>query len=111
MANVYDITIDQGATFALSMLFRDSEEVPIDLTGATIEAQIRPDADSKNILANITCGIDEETTGRLLLSLDPEKTTNLNFETAAYDVLVTFPDGTAMRAVQGKVTLSKQITR
>jgi len=111
MASEHNISIDQGATFALAMVFRDASETPIDLATATVAAQIRPDAESKNIIANLTATKDAGTTGRVVLSLTASQTGQLAFESAAYDVLITFADGTAVRALQGNVALSKQVTR
>ena len=41
MAAVYDITIEQGATFRLSLVWKDSSNVPVNLTGYTARMQVR----------------------------------------------------------------------
>lgn len=110
-APTYDFEINQGESFSLGLIFKDSTNTAISLATATIAAQIRPEADSQQILAVLTATKDALVTGRVVLSLTPVQTASLTFEKAEYDVLVTFADGSKLRAVQGKVTLSKQITR
>lgn len=110
-APAYNFEINQGETFSLGLIFKDSANVAISLTTATIKAQIRPTADSQQILAVLTATKDTAVTGRVVLSLTSTQTASLSFITAAYDVLVTFADGSTLRAVQGTVTLSKQVTR
>lgn len=110
MAATYDITIDQGATFSLGLIFRDALNVAIDLTSATIKSQIRPSAESQTILAELTATKDPLVTGRVVLSLASDKTFALDFDKAVYDVLVTI-GSTKTRYIEGAVTLSKAVTR
>lgn len=109
-AATHDIEINQGATFTLAFRFKDSTDVPIDLTSATIESQIRPSADSKIIIAEFAITKDPIVVGRVVLSLAADKTALMDFEKAAYDLLVTL-GADKTRYIQGTVTLSKQITR
>lgn len=110
-APIYNFELNQGETFSLGLIFKDSTNTAISLTTATIKAQIRPTADSQQIVAVLTATKDAGVTGRVVLSLTAAQTAALTFDTAAYDVLVTFADGSTLRAVQGTVTLSKQVTR
>ena len=110
MAATHNITIDQGATFSLPLVFKDASNVAINLTDVTFAAQIRPSADSKTILASFTVTKDPLTTGRAVLSLTDEQTGALTFGTAVYDLLGT-KAGVKTRYIQGTVTLSPQVTR
>ena len=112
-ATVYNFTLNPGETFSLPLLFKDSTGTAISLTTATVAAQIRDTPGSQNIIAAITCTKDAVTAGKVVLSLTSTQTAQLVFPslTAAYDVLVTFADGTKLRAMQGTVTFSGQVTR
>lgn len=109
-AAIHDFEINQGATFTIAFRFKDATDVPINLSAATIESQIRPSADSKTILAEFAVTKDPIVVGRVVLSLAAGKTSLLDFEKAAYDLLVTVGSDKT-RYIQGTVTLSKQITR
>jgi hypothetical protein len=110
-APIYNIEINQGESFSIGLLFKDASNVAINLTTATILCQIRPSAESNKIIAAFTVTKDTAVTGRVVLSLTASQTQQLEFTQAEYDVLVTFSSGTKLRAVQGAVTLSKQVTR
>lgn len=110
-APIYNLEINQGETFSIGLLFKDASNVAINLTTATILSQIRPSAESNTILAGFTITKDTGVTGRAVLSLTAAQTQQFTFTDAVYDVLVTFASGTKLRAVQGKVTISKQVTR
>lgn len=109
-AATHDIEINQGATFTIAFRFKDSADVPINLSAATIESQIRPSAESKIILAEFSVTKDPVVVGRVVLSLAADKTALMDFEKAVYDVLIT-TGSDKTRYIQGTVTLSKQVTR
>lgn len=110
-APIYNLEINQGETFSIGLLFKDATNTAINLTTATILSQIRPTAESNKILASFTITKDTGVPGRAVLSLSASQTQQLDFTDAVYDVLLTLASSTKLRAVQGKVTLSKQVTR
>ena len=110
-AQTVNFEINQGETFSFAMVFRDASAGLIPLTTATLAAHIRPRAASQEILVDFTVTKDPLQIGRAVFSLTAAQTRNLRFASAVYDVLLTFADGTALRAAQGTVTLSAQVTR
>lgn len=110
-AQSYNFEINQGTTFSFAMVFYDAGAGLVSLTSATLAAQIRPSAASPEILADFTVTKDPLQVGRAVFSLTAAQTRNLRFTSAVYDVLLTLIDGTALRAAQGTVTLSPQVTR
>lgn len=110
-AQTYNFEINQGTTFSFAMVFYDAALGLIPLTTATLAAQIRANAASQEILADFTVTKDPLQIGRAVFSLTAAQTRNLRFTSALYDVLLTLADGTALRAAQGTVTLSAQVTR
>lgn len=117
-AATYDITIDQGATYALSMIYRgpnidaDTPGDPFDVTGCTAAMQIRLAVGSPVLIsATENAGITVGTTdGRIDVILPEEQTILLTTKRARYDLYITFPNGTVRRLLEGKVTIDLTIT-
>jgi len=55
-AGNYDIVIDQGADFALSIALSEDGEA-INLNSHTVSAQLRPTPSSNTLTATFTCNI------------------------------------------------------
>lgn len=120
-AATFDLTIDQGATYTLGMVYRGPNVLvsdvivqgdPIDITGCTARMQIRQSFGTTAIITStdqddITIGT---TDGRIDLVLPEEKTILLTTKRARYDFYITFPDGTVRRLLEGKVTVDLTIT-
>jgi hypothetical protein len=119
-AGNYSITIIQGSTFNLELQYLDSEETPINLTDYHTQMQIRPDfADNTNtIYATLSSSLDDDGSGIVIngeigsitLNLSAEKTKNLNFDEALYD-LELYSGSFVTRILEGKVKLRKEVTR
>jgi hypothetical protein len=119
-AGQYPILIEQGATFALDLIVKSSptEQAPagepIDLAGATITGQIRPDAGSDKILATFDGIVTDPASGGLTLLIPAARTRAIDpftYPDAVYDILITFPNGTVRRLIEGTVTISPGVTR
>lgn len=120
-AATYDLTIDQGATYTLGMVYRGPNVLvddvvtqgdPIDITGCTARMQIRqsfgtPAITTSTEADDITLGT---TDGRIDLVLPEAKTILLTMKKARYDFYLTFPDGTVRRLLEGKVTIDPTTT-
>ncbi len=115
-----DLFIEQGATFVLSFTWYHEDELepgepgePYDLTGAHARMQIRKkrtepvliEADDTN--GKIALG---GTAGTVVVTLADEDTDLLDLKSAAYDLEIEFADGRVTRLMQGKVTVSPNIT-
>lgn len=108
----YDITIEQGATFTLSLLWKTSGGTPIDLTGYTARMQIRSSVSSTTILADLTsaAGI---TLGGVAGTIDveiPATQTATMTKGGVYD-LELVNGSVVTRFVYGNVSFSKEVTR
>jgi len=120
-AATYNITIEQGATWNLSVIYRAPNNTdgtpgaPIDVTGCVATMQIRTAAgapDPAIITLTETSGITVGTTdGSFALMIDESDT--LAFSTwtrAKYDFYITFPAGATRRLLVGTVTVIPTIT-
>lgn len=114
-AGKYNITIEQGATFRLVAQWLDSDENPIDLDGFYARMQIRPFAESDEVYITIdngsTGGIFIETDWKIEIEIDATQTEALNQYCGVYDLELESPSGVVTRLLQGKVTISPEVTR
>lgn len=60
-------TFKRGTTFALTADFGDDEGVPVDLTGATLQAELRDSLD--NLVATLVLVADPTVLGRAAITL------------------------------------------
>lgn len=54
LAGLFDIEIEQGATFDIAFLYEDGDGNPIDLTGMTARMQLRRQFNSPDSLLDLT---------------------------------------------------------
>ena len=114
-AGKLDLTIEQGATFEKILLYKDADGQPIDLTGYNAELQVRSSKDSTRILLELSTdnskiGISGET-GQITLLILASETSQISWSEAVYDLKLISDSGFSTRLVEGKVKLSKAVTR
>ena len=107
--NRLDITIECGADFALSFLVRDDEGTLIDLTGATVEAQVREYAEAADYFA--FTAVHNGQGGRVSLSMPHEVTASIGFSRGVYDVFIDYPDESREKYLMGDVTVIPEVTK
>ena len=113
MTQVYDITINQGATYQLVVTWNVSGS-PVDLTGYTAALQARYNVDASTTFISLTSGSGLTLGGALgtiTVDLTAAQTAALTCFYGVYDLELTAPDGTVTRLLQGTVTVSKEVTR
>ena len=97
-ASKYDFTIEQGTSLKFSLIYKDSNNVPIDLTGWCGRLSLKTNKNTTHIYS--TTNLDhsvykftiDEPNGKLTLLL-PANTTNLfTFNLANYDLELQSPD-------------------
>jgi len=125
-AATYDVLIEQGATFRLPFVygFRTGATdpatgapvvAPYDLTGCKARMHVRSSVNSETPLleaSSDTGGITlEPTAGKITVTLTDEQTATLTGRRAVYDLEVEYPSGDVKRVLQGKVTISAEVTR
>lgn len=123
-AGKLDLLIEQGATFQHTLIVKQGnasspaelEALPVAiLTGYTARMQIRSEVDSSTVLIELTTQngrlLITPLAGRIDMLIDDTDTAALNFDSAVYDLELISPSGYVTRQVQGKVKLSKEVTR
>ncbi len=121
-AGKYALTVEQGATFELSITYKDSTGTPINLTNYGARMQFRSTVDSSVIIASLTSTLDSDgsgititaASGALYIRMSAASSSALNFSNAVYDLEVYSGSGNTeyvQRILEGRVKLNKNVTR
>ncbi len=119
MADLYDIEMDQGASFDLEVQYTDPAGTAIDLTGYTARMQIRRniadvEPDTAPILAltsSPAAGLTLTTsTGTVAIAITDEQTQELD-GTYVYDLEIESGPGKVTRLIEGTILLKPEVTR
>jgi hypothetical protein len=114
-AGNYDLVIEQGATFYQEIIWKDSSETPIDLTGYTARMQVRKTVKSSDTILSLTTENGRITlgddAGTITLEVDAEDTADLTEFCGVYDLELEAGDGTVTRLLQGQIEVSREVTR
>jgi hypothetical protein len=114
VAGVHDITIEQGATFTLSVIWKDSNDTPIDVTGYTARMQLRQKYNSETAALSLTSAAGDivlgGAAGTIVVTAAATVTDDIPFRTGVYDLELV--NGTVVtRLLQGCATISPEVTR
>lgn len=114
-AAVYNFEIEQGTSLEKSVVWKDSTGTPVNLTGFTARLQVRENADSDEVLLELSTAnskiVITPLLGKSTLKFSPVDTSGSSWTKGKYDLELTSPAGAVTRIIKGKVTLSKEITR
>jgi hypothetical protein len=97
-ATKYDFAIEQGTSFKFSLVYKNAEGVPIDLTGwcARITWKTNTNAvqvfSSENVDYSVYKFTIDGVNGKITLLLPSDTTENFNFNAAKYDLELRSPD-------------------
>ena len=119
----YNMNIDQGSDFLLTLTIKDPAGLEVDLTGFTFSGQIRKNISDSTVVASfdftildqvtntgqVTVGLDAATSSAILLK--SQKTVSRKAEKMAYDIEKTDTLGQVERILQGQVLFSPEVTR
>jgi hypothetical protein len=119
-AGKYDFVIEQGTSFKLSFIYKDSLGQPINLTGWC--ARLTWKTSANNIQVFISTNTDssysfyiEEAGGKGILMFPASTTNDFSFAHAKYDLELQSPDDLytgggkyTVRILQGSITINKR---
>ena len=123
-AGIYNFTIEQGATFTRIFKYKQADGTPINLDEASeIRMHIRKKIDDTSFITGgsfsytptsnngFSIGSGSGTvTNEITLLIPAVSTSAYSFNTAVYDIEID-NQGTTTRLLQGKIKLSKEVTR
>jgi hypothetical protein len=124
-AGRYSFILEEGATFNLQLNWTDALGTPIDLTGYHARMQIRPSLESNDIILSLSSSFDSDgngislngtsgdepfESGSIAIQIAAQSSEGLDFVNAYYD-LELINEEFVIRLLEGRVQLSKNITR
>ena len=123
-ASKYDFTIEQGTSFKLSLVYKDSQGNPMDLTNWcarliwTTTNNITQTFISTNTDYSLYKFVIEPNNGRLVLMIPPETTNSFTFIRAKYDLELQSDDEfysgggkDLIRLLYGTITVSQRFSK
>jgi hypothetical protein len=113
-AGIYNDILDQGATYELVVVYKDENNVPINLTGYNAYMQLRENYDSTVAdltLTTVNGGISiNGPLGEITITATATQTTALTSDYYLYDLELV--NGSAVtRLLQGQITVNSEVTR
>lgn len=115
----YPLTLEQGASFRLHLQWNQPNNPdgtpgpPIDLTGCTAHMEVKKAYADLTPLVNLTdtAGITlGATTGTIDLVITDSDTAKMPSGRGVYDLVVFFPNGDAIRVLEGSVMIKPGVT-
>ncbi len=115
LGNTFNITINQGATFELTITWKDSAGTAINLTGYTARMQVRETYSSTSTIVSLTSGSGITLGGAagtiaILISATTTAALTAPFS-GVYDLELVSAGGVVTRLLQGAATVSPEVTR
>jgi hypothetical protein len=104
------LLIEQNATFSTTVNVVDSAGAAVNLYGYSASTQMRKSyyATSATI---ITSTITGNANGEITLSMTAANTANLTPGRSVFDLLITAPNGTKTRVIEGIIVISPGVTQ
>lgn len=114
-AGIYDIVIEQGATFNKTIVLKDSTGAVRDLTNVTsVRGQVRPSFSSTTAYDFVLAVNTPATDGEISWTMPAAVTASIEIKQNAnlvYDIEMVYSDETVERILQGNATISLEVTR
>ena len=102
----YNMTIQRRSDHAIQLVFKDSNNSAINLTGFTVEAQVWEETRTTKY-ADWTITYTNRSTGTIDMSLTDTQTATFSPSLLKYDVLLTNPSGLKEYYLAGDIFMSE----
>ena len=106
---IYNMTIQRRTDHSIQIVFKDSSNNAIDLTGYTVEAQVWEEART-TIFADWAVTYTNRTTGTVDIALTDVQTATFTPNLLKYDVLLTNASGLKEYYLEGDIFMSEGYT-
>ena len=110
MSNYVELYMDQGTDFSSIISLNNQDGTPMNLTGYTVKSQFRKSFQSSTYVG-FTASIYDAPNGKVRLQLSNAQTSAVDPGRYLYDIQLTNPSGIKIRALEGLVLLTPQITQ
>ena len=112
-AGTYHIKIEQGATFALTLTYKDANDSAINLTGYAARMQLRKNINDDTAIVSLTDGSGITlggAAGTIEITISATTTAGLTATEGVYDIELE-SGGVVTRLLSGTYTVSREVTR
>jgi hypothetical protein len=106
----YDMDIHQGTTFTRTLTIEEPAGTPVDITTYTFKAEIKKNKTDSTALDEFTITLSDPTNGILTMSLTDTETSALPAIIGFYDLIMTDGSSAKSRILEGRVTITQQVT-
>ncbi len=117
-AGKYNMTIEQGTKFSRDFTWKNADRTPVNISGYSFRMMARHRHDDALPIISLSTfeppggiSIVDGPNGRFRISLTQGQTTALGFNEAIYDLEATPPGDETIRILEGKINLSKEVTK
>ena len=105
----YNFTLQRRSDHSIPLLFKDSNNAAINLTGYTVQAQVW-DRDRNIKYADFAVTYTDRSAGSVTIGLTSTQTATFITDTLVYDVLLVNPSNVREYYLEGKITMSEGYT-
>lgn len=115
-AGKVNLLIEEKATFKRTFIWKDGNGRRVNLTGYTAKLQVRETKTSNTVLLELSTDTSAiqlgGAAGTIVVNMTPVETDSLypTWEKGFYDLVLTAPDGTKIRLVEGTIRVSVGVT-
>ena len=118
-AGIYNFTIEQGATFTRTFKYKDANGDALSLSSHDVRMQLRTSISSNSTIISLTevagtngsvITVGGAGNNEILVTISATDTAAMSFDTAVYDLEIE-SSSVVTRLLQGKIKLSKEVTR
>ena len=106
---VYHMTVQRRSDHNIQLIFRDSNDALIDLTGYSVDAQVWEETRTTKY-ADFTVTYTDRANGKIDLALSDTQTATFAPSILKYDVLLTNPSGLKEYYLEGNINMSEGYT-
>ena len=114
-AGIYNITIEQGSTFVLTIIYKDSAGAVVNITGYSARMQARVRKASETPFLDIDSAGGEivitGASGQLVITVSATVTAAITATYGVYDIEIEDGSGVVTRILEGEVAVSSEVTR
>ena len=109
-AGIYNFTLEQGTTFSKVITVKQDGSA-LNLSGYSARSQLRATHDASTIALTLTATVSDASNGKITISATAAATAGVEEGIYVYDLEMESGGGVVTRLIEGKVTVTPEVTR
>ena len=106
----YNITVRQGSPYRRTLLLKQSNGAPVNLTGCSVRSQLRRSYFSSSHI-DIPVTIESAPDGKIRIDIPSTTTKVIPYSFGVYDVELTMSNGDEEKVIYGNFTVTPEVTK